>query len=1099
MKLIINPNSPQQETCNIQQAAIMLGRAPDNPVVLQSGSAAEYHARIYYENGSWYLNDFIGDNTVLLNGIPVQNAELTPGSMITVGGVPILVMSLEQPPEQVYAVPATVAEPAQHVTAYDPSMARMQQGPMYAEQAPSRKGSAVMARMALICSLCGPLLLGIGWLLGIIMGIVALLRQSSESSDRRYAWTAVFSGIAWVLLISMIAGILSLKSVRAHRVAANEAEVEKTVKALAATQFYVKYAGLYDGDKDNEGEYVNLDKLYESGYHVLEDDIREEPVYRGYYIRIPRADEKGFVITAVPADYKSSGRQAYWIDEDGRMLIVDNKGRELKEKPLNVKGAEQGPPLLNTLGSVLADDLLQAAENAFKQGDYRRCKQIIDSIRALFPQSAETRKVEALEKNAEPFVVDFKSREMLERAGSLLDRGEIDSALMTLRRLVKMYPVSAITEQVKKKISDVTLAQAREKVKKAEAYLKEQKPYMAVALLDEVTNFYHEALNDAGLKNTIAGSRTTAITILEKEAAELMKKAGALETDKKYDDAYSLYMTVKNQYGVTRVADGIDAVISINRKVAQEDEAKEYIAELMALKPEDDNTRIISISELLERKYANTDAYTSNGRIIRRMERASRAAKYIGDARTQMEQKNYRAALASFSLALKEDPSVRISMKSELETCCLNLGDSAYESKDYALAMEYYQSYLKLDPEQSRVDKQRLMECYYQQAQTAFQEGTYDEAEKYLLACNEQYGETPEYNFMYGRIMINKKEWEEAVKRLSESISATETISSDARLYWAYAQFRSGLEEEEKLRELVIKDGELADVLNDYGVEIDTSKRLDTIPDLEITKAVSQKSNTIADTFSEITYVMADLLDNLAVESDKLTQMNKSSASDKFAQRTSMRGLIQEITAKAKALRAYQSAYSYRKKMITTQLTKIRKQFQGLTQVLGMLAETKKTPELMKVINLLNEKVSLLRSAEDAFKKYAAPEEQRQRTVNGIVDKFLTRLSVNTVNASVMKKNADELREIYSSVRDIDYAVQALRDFAEAYIRTPAVKNVILSDMATAEDATSGGLFEFGLDTAAGRTKPETAGAATEDKTAEIPEKNTPPDKRNQR
>jgi tetratricopeptide (TPR) repeat protein len=907
----------------------------------------------------------------------------------------------------------------------------------------------------------------------------------------------VFSGIAWVLLISLIAGIVSLTSVRAHRVATNEAEIEKTVKALAATQFYVKYAGLYDGDKDNEGEYVNLDKLYEAGYHVLEDDIREEPVYRGYYIRIPRADEKGFVITAIPAHYKSSGRRAYWIDEDGRMLSVDNKGKDLKDKPLNVKGAEQGVPLLNTLGSVLADDLLQAAEDAFKQGDYRRCKQIIDSIRELFPQSAETRKVEALDKNAEPFVVDFKSREMLERAGSLLDRGEIDSALMTLRRLVKMYPVSAITEQVKKKISDVTLAQAREKVKKAETYLKDQKPYMAVALLDEVTNFYHEALNDAGLKNTIAKSRTTAMTILEKEAAELMKKAGALEADKKYDDAYSLYMTVKNQYGVTRVADGIDTVITINRKVALEDEAKEYIAELMALTPEEDNVRIISISELLQRKYAGTDAYKSNSRIIRRMERASRAAKFITDARAQMQQENYRAALASFSQALQEDPSVRISMKSELEACCLNLGDSAYESKDYALAMDYYQAYLKLDPEQSRVDKQRLMECYYRQAQTAFQERMYTEAEKYLLACNEQYGDTPEYNFMYGRILIDKKDWEEAVKRLSESISATETITSDAQLYWAYAQFQSGLEEEEKLRQLVMKDGELADVLNDYGVEIDTSTRRDMIPDLEIAKAVGQKSNTIADTFSEITYTMADLLDNLAVESDKLTQMNKSSASDKFAQRTNMRSLIQEITAKAKMLRAYQSAYSYRKKMITTQMTKIRKQFQGLTQVLGMVAETKKTPELIKVINLLNEKVSLLRSAEDAFKKYAMPEEQRQRTVNGIVDKFLPRLSVNTVNASVMKKNADELREMYSSVRDIDYAVQALRDFAAAYIKTPAVHNVILTDMATAEDATSGGLFEFGLGTTPVQTKPESSGEAATDAPAEQTDKKTTPDKRN--
>ena len=165
MKLVLNPNSPHQRQYDLQQPVVTLGKSADSTIILQSAVAAEYHARIYFENGTWFISDFVGNNTVVLNGEPVQNAALTQGSMLSVGGEMMLVMSLDPVAEQVYAVPMAMSDPSPQITAYDPAMARMQQGYGGQEQ-PTGRGNTIMARMALICSLCGPLLFGIGWLLG---------------------------------------------------------------------------------------------------------------------------------------------------------------------------------------------------------------------------------------------------------------------------------------------------------------------------------------------------------------------------------------------------------------------------------------------------------------------------------------------------------------------------------------------------------------------------------------------------------------------------------------------------------------------------------------------------------------------------------------------------------------------------------------------------------------------------------------------------------------------------------------------------------------------------------------------------------------------
>ncbi|MFL5342836.1 MAG: sigma-54-dependent Fis family transcriptional regulator [Gemmataceae bacterium] len=65
-----------------------LGRSRDNTVVLRSEHASRLHAKVYFENGRWYVRDFSLNGT-LLNGqrMPQQQAELDHGHEIRVGDI----------------------------------------------------------------------------------------------------------------------------------------------------------------------------------------------------------------------------------------------------------------------------------------------------------------------------------------------------------------------------------------------------------------------------------------------------------------------------------------------------------------------------------------------------------------------------------------------------------------------------------------------------------------------------------------------------------------------------------------------------------------------------------------------------------------------------------------------------------------------------------------------------------------------------------------------------------------------------------------------------------------------------------------------------
>jgi hypothetical protein len=216
---------------------------------------------------------------------------------------------------------------------------------------------------------------------------------------------------------------------------------------------------------------------------------------------------------------------------------------------------------------------------------------------------------------------------------------------------------------------------------------------------------------------------------------------------------------------------------------------------------------------------------------------------------------------------------------------------------------------------------------------------------------------------------------------------------------------------------------------------------------------VADIKNNGAQTFADLTSALCAQLDDLANDAERLVHIDKEKTDEKLAQRTKIRTRIQELPNTLSVMRAYQSADVYRKIRIGEQLTKVRKLYLTLNQALTGISSKKRTPEMAKVISSLLEKIAELRAAEESFDLYAGLEEQRQRTAVTIIENFSDRLSPNSANASVLKKNADELRDLYTSVKETELAVSALRNIAKAYALIPPVSSIILTEPSTADKA----------------------------------------------
>jgi pSer/pThr/pTyr-binding forkhead associated (FHA) protein len=92
---------------------IAIGRRPENNIVLDDKFVSGRHAVVGFAEGRYYVEDLKSSNGTLLNGKPVQRANLNDGDRIRIGALEI--RFIDQP------APSIPLVPTQPVSATDPS------------------------------------------------------------------------------------------------------------------------------------------------------------------------------------------------------------------------------------------------------------------------------------------------------------------------------------------------------------------------------------------------------------------------------------------------------------------------------------------------------------------------------------------------------------------------------------------------------------------------------------------------------------------------------------------------------------------------------------------------------------------------------------------------------------------------------------------------------------------------------------------------------------------------------------------------------------------------------------------------------------------
>ncbi len=1049
MKIILRPNTAQQDTRELTRSAT-IGAAPENDIVLDDPSVRPFHARLACEAEGWVLYDLAGGDRVLVDGLPVRRLRLTRGMTVQVGEVAVLILTNEDEPGAVPLVADMV--PVTHVMQYAAPARHMAVAPYAEAGMPALSAQPhILPRLALITALCGPLLLGVGWLVGFIMAMLALLRMRHEDvarRERRIAWWAIAVSVLWVILLGALIAWAGWTAYVKLRIANNEAAASDRLRRIALTQFYVKDADMFDADNDETAEYVPLERLVAAGYHLLPSNLAAVVEYGGYYFTLLRADETAFACAATPLRYGLDGRRSFWVDERGLLYARDHNGAQLDKTAVSMLEPATHESLVVEMAEELAGDLARAAEQAYKKGDYARCKRIITTVRQSFPSSRATQRISALEQSADPFLAEFHARELLEHAEELLRQNLIDPALEILRTIPRQFASASSAPQAAALLAQHSDTRARQCIEQAEQLLKQGNPDQALLVLQDIVQRYPEAIAATTLKDRIAACEGEVLKTLDNAAAKLLADARAEEAAGNYENAYSIYLSVKNRYGQTTTASGIDEILAKNRRMIDELEASRLIDEILKLKPESEAARINALMDLLRRGYARTERFTKNEATLNTLQRTCNALQYVTAARDSLAQKSYRAALASLELALVEDPNVAVTMRQELEECYLRLGDAAFENQDFVQALDLYQQYTKLQPKVTQLNHAKLMHCYLQLAKMKYQKGDYGEAEKCLRACGERYGADAEYNFLYGCTLMNMKSWHEAVARFAAQTSTNSTHAREGRVYWAYCLYQQGSADEELLKSVLEYDADFGRLLQSYEIVFASNVRTG----LFATASSVPPASTGTVLFMELTLEVCDYLEKLALETERLMQLEKEKTDERITQRNKVRALSQDLPNQLNVVRASASAEAYRKQKILERVRAVRKTFATLSSGLQYLAEKSHAPALIKFTNQMGDKAAALRKAEDALSLYVGLEEQRRRTVIAIIENLVSTIKPTFVNATVIKTRIDDLRNLYSSSRETELAVQALRAIAEAYAIVPAPALLTSSD--TAVDGT---------------------------------------------
>lgn len=795
IRLCIDPNEQTEQKFELEATVVTVGTADDNDICIADPSLSPHHFKIELRQDGWHVVDLRSKQGLFVNGEKVQDAKLDRGSLFQAGDKHFLFdVSETEEAEVVEAnLPAIgrrttdlvitdadrcwrCQQPVTPGTMFCPTCGadqRMKYAPspfVSPVETPHAPGAGMMPVVALILSILGPLALGVGWLAGIVLGLVSLSiirKRGAHLSDLRKAYAAIFVGAAWFVVLALVIGWWWWSTGTERRIASNERAATRELREIAIAETYAFLTRAFDRNDNGMPEYVSLADLVSNNYGVVSDSLAASPVLHGYRFEMLRADEEEFICVAQPASPGISGIQAFMVRSDGFICGETLKPGTPVTATLSLKRM-RGTSAIDDVAEQLVRDTHRVAEQAFRAGQYERAQAIVDAARQRFPTVAGVDKLEGIAKQTMPFLVEIYAGALLAEASNHVASGDLVLArekLVAITNRYRSFSRFGVAQDTLRAISD-RLAQYNEQAAQSQL--------------------------DVGISNDLRLA---------------------------FNEAEAAYRTVVNQYPGTVAAKEAERRLGTLAERRSDQSASALVAEALSMDMDSDYQAVLSRIEQLRRMFGSSVAFSNVADRLNVRERQAKARVFAAAARDAYAKTNISAALTAYVSATDLDPALARGAITNYAAALLYGVSNALAVTDFRQALRYADTYqaLKFEPEKLTIDAIDQIRCEI--ATLDAQKGEYESAKRLLEACGDRLNTNAAMTFLAGKVYAQCGEPDKAARAFLLCYTQ-HPYTAEATILLAENAAAAALQTERRLVELIELDDEWMQLVRTFGISL---------------------------------------------------------------------------------------------------------------------------------------------------------------------------------------------------------------------------------------------------------------------------------------
>jgi len=754
-RLVFNPDGADAEVVVLDVETLTVGSAEDNDVRVNADGIAPYQLRFEQRDGLVTVVDVGEVESLVVDGRTVGRFVLGHRAVVQVGDLTILFLE---------EAPASVAL-ARVGDGVGTELSRQQQCPhcgatrlasepncprcgmiqprnadaaplaptdlyMAPMQSPLARGAGILPMLSFFFGLFGPVVLGIGWLLGIIFGFtsLSLIRQRGGFvRDRRYAMWGIGLGFLWIAAMGAggfwCAQYYQERKAQAQALAAvklNEDQAAFLLKEIAVVEEYLKAVRAIPLDGGGSG-YASLEQLRKLPNPFIPNAQFGEHA-EGYLFTVKAQGADGFTAAATPEHYGQTGRMTFAMDQTGILRGGDIGGVAPWHSQTVLRGLDMGRSVYLEARERIARELLIEARRLAEEKQFDRSQFILRELQKKYMLTDTFKNFESVARGVEQLIVNA--------------RAEADA--------VKVEPL-----------------------------LKEGKKAEALAMLKQILAAYPTAANAGDLKAKAGALEAEFAAVRNQQAETEWARVAALDSTGQVEPALAAYRAFAANFADTAACQNRKPTLQNNIARLEEKQAATLLSALTGLNVRSNAVRAVQIIADLQGPYAATPTAQRHAALLQNLGQQARSFVLADEGMAFRQQKNYTEAADHIDQALALNPSLATTLARAAEECYLKAGEACLQTNKLIEAAAFFGKFLQLTPNPEKLEREKLKQLYLALGEVNYLNRNYTNAVSYLKKGAEFFDSQPKYYRMYGQSLLRQKMYTEAMPAYMALIGLT--------------------------------------------------------------------------------------------------------------------------------------------------------------------------------------------------------------------------------------------------------------------------------------------------------------------------------------